>query len=100
MIADAIPPGATLALVLPSCVQFDGSVNQRNTDHARWSREALSGRPNVHLIDIDQSIHAPNERSADMGDHFDRIVYYRVAEDIMRQVTATTGSYHEAAAAE
>ena len=86
-IADHIPPGATLALVLPSGFAHDGSVNQRNTAHARWCREALAGRPNVQLIDIDQSIRAVSDRSAEMGDHFDRIVYYRVAEDIMRRVT-------------
>ncbi len=40
----------------------------------------------MHLIDIDRSIHAPTDRSAEMGDHFDRIVYWRVAEDIMGRV--------------
>ncbi len=88
VIADHIPPGATLALVLPSCFAYDGSVNARNTAHARWCTEALAGRPNVHLIDIDRCIHAPSDRSADMGDHFDRIVYYRLAEDIMDRATA------------
>ena len=87
MIAAHIPPGATLALVLPSCWQFDLSPNQRNTNHARWCVEELGGRPNIHLIDIDRSIHAQTDRSADMGDHFDRIVYYRVAEDIMSRAT-------------
>ncbi len=88
VIADRIPAGATLALLLPSCWQFDGTPNQRNTQHARWCTEALAGRLNVHLIDIDRSVHAQSDRSAEMGDHFDRIVYYRVAEDIMGRVTA------------
>ncbi len=101
LIADRIPDGATLALVLPSCWSYDGSPNVRNTEHARWCREELQGRPNVHLIDIDQSIHRQSDRSADMGDHFDRIVYYRVAEDIMQRVTAASDyGVRTAAAAE
>jgi FkbH-like protein len=88
VIADHVPAGATLALVLPSCWSFDGSANKRNTDHARWCREELASRPNVELIDIDRCIQVPAERSAEMGDHFDRIVYYRVAEEIMARVTA------------
>ena len=87
-IASHIPPGATLALVLPSCWTFEGLPNQRNMAHARWCMEALAGRPDVHLIDIDQSIHAQTDRLAEMGDHFDRIVYYRIAEDIMARVKA------------
>jgi hypothetical protein len=88
VIADHIPAGATLALVLPSCWSADGSANKRNTDHARWCSEELASRPNVVLIDIDQCIEAPTERSAEIGDHFDRIVYYRVAEAIMSRVTS------------
>jgi FkbH-like protein len=86
VIADAIPAGAVLALVLPSRFTSDGSDNGRNADHARWCQEALAGRSNVHLIDIDRSIHDLAERSTDIGDHFDRIVYYRVAEEIMTTV--------------
>ncbi len=88
IIARHIPAGAELALVLPSSWQSDGSANQRNADHARWCREALGGYPNIHLVDMDQAIHAPSERSADLGDHFDRIVYYRVAEEIMQRMAA------------
>ncbi len=88
VIADHIPAGGTLALVLPSCWSFDGTPNQRNTEHAHWCREALAGRPSVKLIDIDHSVYLPTERSSEIGDHFDRIVYYRVAEDIMNQVAA------------
>ena len=97
-IARAIPAGATLALLLPSCFNHDGSANVRNTDHARWCTEALAGRPGIHLIDIDCSIHAPGERSAELGDHFDRIVYHRVAEDIMGRVSGPTPLAAKAAA--
>ena len=87
-IADRIPRGATLALVLPACGNADGTANHRNTEWSRWCREELGSRPNVLLIDIDRSIHSASEHIPNMGDHFDRIVYYRVAEDIMGQVTA------------
>ena len=86
-IAAQIPAGATLALVQPACGLPDGGVNQRNSEWSRWAREELGARPNVMLIDIDRSIHSPGEHVPDMGDHFDRIVYYRVAEEIMGRVT-------------
>ena len=86
-IAERIPANATLALLLPSATSADGTANYRNTLYNAWCREALGDRPNVLLIDIDGSIHSPSDR-LDIGDHFDRIVYYRVAEDIMRQASA------------
>ena len=87
-IADRIPPGAALALVLPACVNADGSANHRNTEWSRWCREELASRANVLLIEIDRSIHAPSDHVPNMGDHFDRIVYYRVAEDIMARAAS------------
>ena len=90
-IAAAIPANATLALVLPSAISADGTPNVRNTMYARWCHEALGGRPDVLLIDIDDSIHGPQDR-LEYGDHFDRIVYYRVAEDIMQRVSAQTAA--------
>ena len=88
-IGEHIPKGATLALVLPSYCLPDGTANQRNINMSRWATEVLGDRRNVELIDIDRCIHAQAEREADYGDHFNRIVYFRVAEEIMRRVTPT-----------
>ena len=97
-IADHIPHGAILALVQPARWNADGTANHRNTEWVRWCTEALAGRPNVLLIDIDEQIHGPGDHAPNMGDHFDRIVYYRVAEDIMAKVTAQPGAALSAAA--
>ena len=74
--------------MLPACVNADGSANHRNTEWSRWCREELASRADVLLIEIDRSIHAPSDHVPNMGDHFDRIVYYRVAEDIMARAAS------------
>lgn len=84
-IADHIPSGATLALLLPSLSQADGSPARRNADYAKWCAEELQDKSNTQLIYIDESIVSLSEHDQHIGDHFDRIVYYRVAEDIMRR---------------
>jgi hypothetical protein len=86
-IVESVPTRAQLAIVLPSCFEHTGATNLRNKLYRNWCIQELSNLENVHLIDIDQCIGDKSERHAEFGDHFDRIVYFRLAEYIMRTVT-------------
>jgi len=78
VIAERIPAGANLVFVLPSGFSPDGSPRSRNTSHTEWCIQELQDRPNVCFVNIDQAINSVAERN-EIGDHFDRIVYYRLA---------------------
>jgi FkbH-like protein len=82
-IANQIPGGALLTLLLPTRLRLDRTISQRNVNYAKWCLECLGDRQNIRLIRIDDSITDPSELNQKIGDHFDRIVYYRLAESIM-----------------
>jgi FkbH-like protein len=102
VIAERIPAGANLVFVLPSGFSPDGSPRSRNTSHTEWCIQELQDRPNVCFVNIDQAINSVAERN-EIGDHFDRIVYYRLAEQIMTLLappqpggsTLTSGTHAE-----
>jgi FkbH-like protein len=68
--------------ILPSHFSPSGENVPRSKEYIRWFYDTVGSNQNCFLIEIDDFIKAPHERHI-IGDHFDRIVYQRVAQGII-----------------
>lgn len=83
-IFDRLPAGCVLYAVLPDL--YGGrdrcaTVRPRAQHFIEAVTRAARGRDNVELVSIADCISGPDDRD-EMGDHFSRIVYFRLSEKI------------------
>jgi FkbH-like protein len=76
------PKNVDTFLVLPSQFSPSGEIVPRSKQYTQWFYDVLGCHQQCFLIEIDHFINSPHERHM-MGDHFDRIVYQRVAQSII-----------------
>ncbi|MGO9991011.1 MAG: HAD-IIIC family phosphatase [Steroidobacteraceae bacterium] len=83
-----IPDGAVLLLILPfeKC-RYDNKIQTKEDAIAynQLIRNVVGRMKNVKLVDINVAIHSDDELQGEF-DHFDRIVYFRVFEMIMKSL--------------
>ncbi len=83
-ICSKMPENSDIVFILPTRYMPSGECVWRSQKYIEWYHEVLAGRPQCLLIEIDDFVKAPSERHA-IGDHFDRIVYQRVALEILKR---------------
>lgn len=94
---DRIPDHCVLYLILPDPYggrDSDATPRTRALTYIEAVENAARGRPNVVLVPIADCIHGLDDRN-EIGDHFNRIVYFRIAEKLktmMRQDVALQGA--------
>jgi FkbH-like protein len=89
-IFDRIPAGCVLYAVLPDLYAGRdrcAAVRPRAQLFIDAITRAARGRRNVELVSIADCISGPDDRD-DMGDHFDRIVYFRLSQKIKQAMRA------------
>lgn len=93
-IFDHVPVGTTLYVVLPDPLGGRNNCKvprPRVMTYTSAVERAAEGRANIVLIAIADCIHSPEDRD-DIGDHYHRIVYFRLAEKIKSVMRTRTGT--------
>ncbi len=90
-----LPSNAELVIILPPTRTVSGAELPLAAAYCRWCREAVLGRPQVSVVSTDEQILREHEHGREGEDHFDRIVYYRLAQAVLAKYCAVSNGRSE-----